>query len=61
MDIASGKKKRQSKEGLSEILLESGRVVVAKDQPSTPMIKKSDLLNKTIRSHEDGLDHLYEQ
>ena len=60
-DVPYRKKKGQSKGKLPEILLEFGRADATKDQPSNPMTKKSDLLDRTIRSNENVLSHLYEQ
>ena len=59
-DVPYRKKKGQSKGKLLETLLEFGRADAAKDQPSTSMTKKSDLLDRTIRSDENVLSHLYE-
>ena len=60
LDILSRKKKGQSKGKLPETLLESNRAT-ASDQPSTPLTKKLDLLDRTFMSQENVLSQLYEQ
>ena len=49
------------KENVLETILEFEPIAAPIRQSSSTMLKKTNLLDKTISSHENVLDHLYDQ
>ena len=60
-DVPSRKKVGKMKEEVLETILESELATAPKGQSSTIVLTKSKILDRTIRSHENMLGHLYEQ
>ena len=60
-DVPSRKNIRKMKEKVPDTLLEFEPTTALKGQSSFTVLMKSEILDRTIRSHESMLGHLYEQ